>query len=35
LNCAYCVEYACDKLNDFHTKVPDAKSKLDAIRNKK
>jgi hypothetical protein len=35
LNCAYCVEYPCDRLSDFHAKVPDAKAKLDAIRNKK
>ena len=35
LNCAYCVEYPCAKLKDFHTKVAEAKAKLDAIRNKK
>ena len=35
LNCAYCVEYPCDKLSDFHARVPDAKAKLEAIRNKK
>jgi thiamine biosynthesis protein ThiC len=35
LNCAYCVEYPCAKLNDFHTKVAEAKAKLEAIRSKK
>lgn len=35
LNCAYCVEYPCDKLNDFHTKVAEAKAKLEAMRNNK
>ena len=35
LNCAYCVEYPCDKLSDFHARVPDAKAKLEAIRNTK
>jgi hypothetical protein len=35
LNCAYCVEYPCDKLNNFHTRVVEAKAKLEAIRNKK
>jgi hypothetical protein len=35
LNCAYCVEYPCDKLNKFHTEVAEAKAKLEAIRNKK
>ena len=32
-NCAYCLEYPCDKLSDFLAKVPDAKAKLEAIRN--
>ena len=35
VNCAYCVEYPCDKLNDFRTKVAEAKTKLEAIRDKK
>jgi len=35
LNCAYCVEYPCDKLNNFHATVAEAKAKLEAIRNKK
>jgi len=35
VNCGYCVEYPCAKLSDFHTKVPEAKAKLEAIRNKK
>ena len=34
LNCAYCVEYPCDKLKDFHAQVVEAKAKLDAIRKK-
>jgi hypothetical protein len=34
-NCAYCVEYPCGRLSDFLAKVPDAKAKLDAIRNRK
>jgi hypothetical protein len=35
LNCAYCVEYPCDKLNKFHAEVAEARAKLEAIRNKK
>jgi len=35
LNCAYCVDYPCDKLNNFHAQVAEAKAKLEAIRNKK
>ena len=34
-NCAYCIEYPCDRLGDFLAKVLDAKAKLDAIRNRK
>lgn len=34
-NCGYCVEYPCDKLNDFHTRAVNAKAKLEAVRNKK
>jgi len=32
LNCAYCVEYPCDKLSNFLTEVPEARAKLEAIR---
>jgi hypothetical protein len=35
LNCAYCVQYPCDRLKDFHNQVPDARAKLEAIRDKK
>lgn len=35
LNCAYCVEYPCDKLNSFLARVVEAKAKLEAIRDKK
>jgi hypothetical protein len=35
LNCGYCVEYPCDKLKNFHTRVPHAKAKIEAIRNTK
>ena len=31
-NCAYCGEYACEKLEAFFKMVPDAKKSLDAIR---
>jgi hypothetical protein len=31
-NCAYCSDYACDKLEGFFREVPDARIKLDAIR---
>ena len=34
-NCAYCVEYPCDKLNNFHAEVAEARAKLEAIRSKK
>lgn len=33
LNCGYCVEYPCYKLNNFHTKAVKAKDKLESIRN--
>jgi hypothetical protein len=33
LNCAYCDEYACNKLEEFFKLVPDAKKHLDGIRN--
>ena len=32
LNCAYCDDYACEKLEGFFKMVPDAKKHLDAIR---
>jgi len=35
VNCGYCIEYPCDKLSDFHTRIPEAKARLEAIRNKK
>jgi len=31
-NCAYCSEYACEKLEKFFATDPDAKARLDAIR---
>lgn len=31
-NCAYCAEYACEKLDDLFSMVPDAKMRLDKIR---
>ena len=31
-NCAYCDEYACDKLSDIFKAVPEAKATLDEIR---
>lgn len=34
VNCAYCVDYPCDKLSNFHAKAVRAKVKLEAIRNK-
>jgi hypothetical protein len=33
-NCAHCDDYACDKLQEFFTKDPQSKERLDAIRNK-
>jgi hypothetical protein len=40
LNCGYCLQYPCDKLNDFHTRARGtkyelARAKLGAIRNKR
>ena len=32
VNCAYCDEYACDKLENIFRMVPDAKERLDIIR---
>ncbi len=31
-NCAYCDDYACEKLEDFFKLAPDSKIKLDEIR---
>ena len=31
-NCAYCDEYACEKLNKLFNNDPDAKARLDEIR---
>lgn len=31
-NCAFCEEYACDKLMEFFKMVPDAQKRLDEIR---
>jgi hypothetical protein len=31
-NCAFCEEYACERLNEFFKMVPDAKTRLDEIR---
>ena len=33
LNCAYCEDYPCEKLEDFFKLVPDAGKHLDGIRN--
>jgi hypothetical protein len=35
LNCAYCLEYPCGRLSDFHARVPEARAKLESIKNKK
>ncbi len=32
-NCAHCSDYACDKLREFFVKDPEARERLDAIRN--
>ncbi len=31
-NCAYCDDYACEKLEKFFEMVPDAKNRLDEIK---
>jgi len=31
-NCAYCTEYACDKLKELFVKDPEAKTRLELIR---
>lgn len=33
-NCAYCDEYACEKLEKFFQVVPDAKKRLDEIKSR-
>ena len=33
-NCAHCAEYACEKIEKFFVTDPDARARLDAIRNK-
>jgi hypothetical protein len=33
-NCAYCVEYRCEKLEKFHENAPKAKDRLEKIREK-
>ena len=32
-NCAHCIEYACEKLEKFFKMVPQAKKRLDEVRN--
>jgi hypothetical protein len=32
VNCAYCDEYACEKLENFFQMAPDARERLDEIR---
>jgi len=32
VNCAYCAEYACEKLTGFFERAPDAQTVLDGIR---
>ena len=32
INCAYCVDYACDNLNEFFKTDPSVKTRLDEIR---
>jgi hypothetical protein len=34
VNCAYCDDYACEKLEGFFKMVPDAKKHLDEIKSK-
>ena len=33
VHCAFCDRYACDKLEDFFTKEPESKKRLDELRN--
>jgi len=32
INCAYCDEYHCEKIENFFTMVPEAKNRLDTLR---
>jgi len=32
MNCAYCTDYACDKLEDFFKLMPEAKNTLEVVR---
>ena len=34
MNCAYCDDYACEKLEKFFEMVPDARKRLDGIRSR-
>ena len=34
-NCAYCIDYKCEKLDKFHDHAPNAKKKLDEIRQRR
>jgi hypothetical protein len=34
-NCAYCTDYACEKLEKFISRIPDAKKRLEDIRKAK
>jgi hypothetical protein len=34
-NCAYCDEYACEKITRFHAMAPQAKASLEKIRKKR
>jgi hypothetical protein len=31
-NCAYCIDYKCEKLDKFHEQAPKAKKRLERIR---
>jgi hypothetical protein len=33
-NCAYCIEYGCEKLVKFHERAPKAKAELEETRKK-
>jgi hypothetical protein len=33
-NCAYCIDYKCEKLEKFHEQAPKAKAKMEEIRQK-
>ena len=35
MNCAYCDEYACEKLEKFFQMAPDSRKRLDEIRNRR